>query len=176
MQVDHAGRDDQSRRIQGLRGVAAFQMADFGDLAVLDSEVGFERRNQRAVDNRATPDDAIELSHRITSRGQSPPKPRSTVGAGVPARHVGRFDKAPPGDLRIRTYHHGEKPMPEFDTVIKNGMIVDGTRMPRYRADVGIKDGIITGIGRLASHDAAPGARRVGTDSGARLHRPPYPL
>ncbi len=47
--------------------------------------------------------------------------------------------------------------MPEFDTVIKNGMIVDGSRMPRYRADVGIKDGIITGIGRLASH----GARQV---------------
>jgi N-acyl-D-aspartate/D-glutamate deacylase len=45
--------------------------------------------------------------------------------------------------------------MPEFDTVIKNGMIVDGTRMPRFRADVGIKDGVIARIGRLDAHDAS---------------------
>ena len=31
--------------------------------------------------------------------------------------------------------------MAEFDTIIKDGMIVDGTRVPRYKADIGIKDG-----------------------------------
>ncbi len=31
--------------------------------------------------------------------------------------------------------------MPEFDSVIKDGMIVDGTRAPRFRGDVGIKNG-----------------------------------
>ena len=28
-----------------------------------------------------------------------------------------------------------------YDRVIKNGMIIDGTRVPRYRADIAIKDG-----------------------------------
>jgi N-acyl-D-amino-acid deacylase len=44
--------------------------------------------------------------------------------------------------------------MAEFDTVIKDGMIVDGTRVPRYQADVGIKDGKVTEIGRLKTGDA----------------------
>ena len=45
--------------------------------------------------------------------------------------------------------------MPSFDCIIQGGMIVDGTRLPRYRADLGIKDGRIAKIGRLAAHDAA---------------------
>jgi N-acyl-D-amino-acid deacylase len=45
--------------------------------------------------------------------------------------------------------------MPTFDTIIKDGMIVDGTRMPRFRGDIGIKDGMIARIGRLHSNDAA---------------------
>ena len=45
--------------------------------------------------------------------------------------------------------------MATFDTIIKDGMIVDGTRMPRFRGDVGIKDGVITRIGRLKADDAA---------------------
>jgi N-acyl-D-aspartate/D-glutamate deacylase len=44
--------------------------------------------------------------------------------------------------------------MAEFDVVIRGGIVVDGTRMPRYRADVGIKDGKITKIGYLKSHQA----------------------
>jgi N-acyl-D-aspartate/D-glutamate deacylase len=36
-----------------------------------------------------------------------------------------------------------------FDLIVKNGMIVDGTGFSRYRADVGVKDGHITEIGRL---------------------------
>ena len=31
--------------------------------------------------------------------------------------------------------------MAEFDVVIRGGMVVDGTLLPRYQADVGIKDG-----------------------------------
>jgi len=45
--------------------------------------------------------------------------------------------------------------MAEFDTIIKDGMIVDGTRVPRYKADIGIKNGKIAKIGRLNSSDAA---------------------
>ncbi|HBA43063.1 MAG TPA: aminoacylase, partial [Alphaproteobacteria bacterium] len=45
--------------------------------------------------------------------------------------------------------------MAQFDTVIKNGMIFDGTRIPRYRADIGIKDGVIARIGHIDVSEAA---------------------
>jgi N-acyl-D-amino-acid deacylase len=45
--------------------------------------------------------------------------------------------------------------MPEFDSVIKDGMIVDGTRAPRFRGDVGIKNGRIAKVGRIPAHEAA---------------------
>ena len=37
--------------------------------------------------------------------------------------------------------------MPKYDTIIKDGMIVDGTRMPRFRGDVAIKNGVIARVG-----------------------------
>ena len=37
-----------------------------------------------------------------------------------------------------------------FDTIIKGGNVVDGSGLPMRRADVGIKDGMITDIGRLS--------------------------
>src|SRR4029077_3984816 len=39
--------------------------------------------------------------------------------------------------------------MSSFDSVIKGGMVVDGSGLPMRRADVGIRGGIITDIGRL---------------------------
>ena len=45
--------------------------------------------------------------------------------------------------------------MAEFDLVIKNGMVVDGTRAPRFRSDIGIKNGRIAKIGRIAHHEGA---------------------
>ena len=45
--------------------------------------------------------------------------------------------------------------MPEYDVVIRDGMIIDGTRMPRFRGDIGIKNGRIAKIGRLRSSDGA---------------------
>ena len=44
-----------------------------------------------------------------------------------------------------------------FDLVIKNGTIIDGTRFPRFRSDIGIKDGKIARIGYIAD----PGSARV---------------
>ena len=43
--------------------------------------------------------------------------------------------------------------MAEFDTVIRGGTIVDGTLVPPYKADIGIKNGKIVKIGRLNSSD-----------------------
>jgi N-acyl-D-amino-acid deacylase len=37
-----------------------------------------------------------------------------------------------------------------FDTIIKGGTVVDGSGLPRRKADVGIKLGVITDIGRLS--------------------------
>jgi N-acyl-D-aspartate/D-glutamate deacylase len=75
--------------------------------------------------------------------------------------------------------------MPEFDVIIKNGTVVDGTRVPRYRADIGIKQGKIAKIGRLQSHEAAtvldasglivaPGFIDLHCHYDAQLHWDPY--
>ena len=39
--------------------------------------------------------------------------------------------------------------MKKYDTVIKNGTIIDGLRTPRFLADIGITDGRIECIGRI---------------------------
>jgi N-acyl-D-amino-acid deacylase len=46
--------------------------------------------------------------------------------------------------------------MAEYDLLIKNGTVVDGTRMPAYRGDIGIRNGRIVAIGNLKE-----GAKRV---------------
>jgi N-acyl-D-amino-acid deacylase len=38
-----------------------------------------------------------------------------------------------------------------FDTIIKGGKVVDGSGLPMRIADVGIKNGIVTDIGRLSA-------------------------
>src|SRR5262249_60813361 len=38
----------------------------------------------------------------------------------------------------------------ELDTIIKGGRVVDGSGLPQRKADVGIRDGMITDIGRLS--------------------------
>lgn len=43
----------------------------------------------------------------------------------------------------------------DFDVIIKNGVVIDGTGMPRYRADVGIRAGRVAELGPLDARDAA---------------------
>ncbi|MBI2689287.1 MAG: D-aminoacylase [Acidobacteria bacterium] len=42
----------------------------------------------------------------------------------------------------------------DYDVLIRNGRVIDGTGNPWYRADVGLKDGRIAAIGNLASKSA----------------------
>ena len=75
--------------------------------------------------------------------------------------------------------------MTTYDTIIAGGMVVDGTRAQRLRADVGIKDGKIAKIGRLRAADAdevldadgmivAPGHIDLHTHYDAQLFWDPY--
>ena len=52
----------------------------------------------------------------------------------------------------------------EYDLVVKNGTVIDGSGMPRFRADVGVKDGQITNIGRIRD-SAKETSSSIGTDS-----------
>ena len=45
--------------------------------------------------------------------------------------------------------------MPIYDLVIRNGLIFDGARVPRYRGDIGIRDGVIAAIGHIPATDGA---------------------
>ena len=57
--------------------------------------------------------------------------------------------------------------MARYDLVIKDGLIFDGSRVPRYRGDIGVADGVIAEIGRI---DAREGAQVI--DAGG-LHVAP---
>ena len=75
--------------------------------------------------------------------------------------------------------------MPEYDLVIRGGTVVDGTGIPRVRADLAIKDGRVAMIsGRIHGHGAreldasgcivAPGAVDLHTHYDAQLNWDPY--
>jgi len=75
--------------------------------------------------------------------------------------------------------------MAEYDIIIKDGLVFDGTGAPRIRADVGIVDGKVASIGRLRSGDAervidasgmhvAPGFVDLHTHYDAQVFWDPY--
>src|SRR3954467_8446957 len=70
---------------------------------------------------------------------QSPREPAAACGAG-----------------------HGRKAM-AYDLLIKDGRVVDGSGMPSFRADVGIKDGKIAEIGKLSG----PASKTIDADGRA---------
>ena len=75
--------------------------------------------------------------------------------------------------------------MKNFDIIIKDGLIIDGTRVSRYRADIGITNGVISEIGHLDAGRAervidakglvvAPGFIDLHTHYDAQLFWDPY--
>jgi N-acyl-D-aspartate/D-glutamate deacylase len=75
--------------------------------------------------------------------------------------------------------------MPEYDMVIRGGTIVDGTGVPRYKADLAVKDGRVAKIsGRISAGGAkvidasgcivAPGAIDLHTHYDGQLNWDPY--
>ena len=44
--------------------------------------------------------------------------------------------------------------MKDYDLVIQNGTIIDGKRTPRFKGDIGIRDGKIETIGKVHTDNA----------------------
>src|ERR1043166_4196714 len=55
----------------------------------------------------------------------------------------------------LRTVHSSKAVDPAFDLVITNARVIDGSGNPWFRADVGIKAGRITRIGRISATEAS---------------------
>jgi N-acyl-D-aspartate/D-glutamate deacylase len=74
--------------------------------------------------------------------------------------------------------------MPELDLLVRGGTVVDGSGLPAFTADVGVRDGRISAVGRLGSTAAtntidadgcvvAPGFVDIHTHYDAQLHFEP---
>ena len=75
--------------------------------------------------------------------------------------------------------------MSQYDTIIRNGTIIDGTGLPRFTGDIAIRNGRIAKMGKIKSDDAAqiidatglivaPGFVDLHTHYDAQVHWDPY--
>src|SRR5438309_6330591 len=83
---------------------------------------------------------------------------RRKRGSGLPRVLQSRRSRSRRGQTGLR----GGQAM-AYDLLIKNGRVVDGSGMPSFRADVGVKDGKIAEIGKLSS----PATKTIDADGRA---------
>ena len=84
------------------------------------------------------------------------------LDAGGQRRGEGRQRRAA-GQVRgQRRRHDAESALMSYDLVIKNGVLIDGSGLPRYHADVAVQDGRIVATGRIRER----GARGRSTPTG----------
>ncbi len=63
MQIDEARRDDLALRVDRLVRRMFLQIADLGNLAVLDPDVGLVTRQPRPIDDHSAADDYVKFCH-----------------------------------------------------------------------------------------------------------------
>ena len=66
--------------------------------------------------------------------------------------------------------------MAEFDLVIRGGTVVDGTGIPRFRADLAVKDGRVAMVSGRISTAGAKEIDASGCIVAPGAHRPAHPL
>jgi len=67
VQVDEAGGDMQPGSVDHLGAVRGGYVADLGNDAATDADIGLVARLAGAVENHAAPDDGIEFGHGVSS-------------------------------------------------------------------------------------------------------------
>src|SRR5439155_10052080 len=79
-------------------------------------------------------------------RGSEERAPLRSVG---PGEHVSKWSTIRPLRRAGRLEAGKEERTMPYDLVIRNGMVIDGSGLPRFPADIGVRHGRITAIGRI---------------------------
>src|SRR5437660_1408472 len=98
-----------------------------------------------------------------SASGRTPAPRRPSRAPPIPARRRRSGIAARRGEAPARRVRRNGRTRMAYDLLIKNGRIVDGSGMPSFRGDVGVKDGKIVEIGKLSS----PATKTVDADGRA---------
>ena len=90
VEIDDAGRDDHPLRVEDAPAIGGAEPPDARDATVPDADVGLVALRLRAVDDNPTPQDDVEVRHRLLSRGTLPPPVE--VGDHLAAEPAERVD------------------------------------------------------------------------------------
>ena len=57
---------------------------------------------------------------------------------------------------------HGQAPPPTYDVIVRHGTVLDGSGNPRYDADIGVRNGVISRLVICPLRRPRPRLKRVG--------------